>query len=198
MIQKQNKKFNNYCKLIDNVIQISRFIDDQKIVNEIITKYYDYFIDVSSLIYTFEEDNNTLGVLCGIINDDTNNARVMFETIDIVNVKQKQFIEFRKRITAGYKSMHTNCEAELEFFSAIEKNKGIGKQLINEFHNDLKSRNISSYYLFTNEICHYQWYIKNGYELVNNIKIDISDLDLILGDQKEFQLFLFKKVINNS
>ena len=92
MIQKQNKKFNNYCKLIDNVIQISRFIDDQKIVNEIITKYYDYFIDVSSLIYTFEEDNNTLGVLCGIINDDTNNARVMFETIDIVNVKQKQFI----------------------------------------------------------------------------------------------------------
>lgn len=194
MINKNIKEFDNYVKLIDNVLKISMFCQDINFVNSVANEYYQYFINVSNLINSYGA-TITDGIMCAIINDGSNkDAKINFDNLKPNTLDQYQFIEFRKRVTNGYKSMHVECAAELEFFSSINKGNGIGKELIDCFHNQLIEKGIKEYYLFTNEICDYEWYINHNYKLVNSIKIDVSDLKAIMC-RDDFKLFLFKKNI---
>lgn len=197
MTKKDTKNFNNYKNIIDNVLKISMFCENKNFADSVCEEFYKYFCEVSNLINVYEEDE-TIGVLCAIIHDGTqNDTTINFDNIKVSSENERQYIEFRRRIKQGYKSMYLDCDAELEFFSSIKKGLGIGQKLIECFHEQLKQKNIIEYHLFTNEMCDYKWYMNHGYEIIKSIEIDISDLNHIFHEQKTFKLFLFKKSIND-
>lgn len=195
MDNKIELNLNDMMLLADNSTKISVFNQDQNFIHNLSQIYANYFINKTNYNFICLKDNHVIGVCLGIIGNDTKNVKCNLDDVKTSNQAEQEFIIFRKRITQGYKDLNVSNKVELELFSSLIKNQGIGSNLLKLFEQDLKQQGINEYYLYTNEMCDYHYYLKNNYTLIGQIAIDISDLDTIFGNQEKFMIMCFKKDI---
>ncbi len=179
--------------LSDNALKTSCFIDNQDFVNKLLERWAIYFNAKTQTKWVWEENGIVSSICMCIIGDATSDVHYDISDIKPITKQEQQYMEFRKRITAGYATISYHAPAELEIMSSLTPFQGIGRQLLNKLEEELVNKGISQYIVCTNEMCSYKWYEGHGFKLYKDTYIDISDLDCIFGDQKKFRLFCFKK-----
>ncbi len=181
--------------LADNAIKTSQFIKDKNFAHNLLNRWAIYFNAKTQNKYVYIDDDTqvVLSLCFCIVGDSTKDVHYDISDIVPIHEDEKQYMTFRKRITKGYSEISITSQAELEIMSSLEQFKGYGSQLLNTLEQDLIKQQVTEYIVCTNEMCSYQWYERHGFELYKDKYIDISDLDLIFPDKKEFRLICYKK-----
>ena len=173
----------NVLDLFENVAHVKDFCsDDPEFCDQVLERNARYYTDVTDCCYLYWHDESKEqidGIALANVNMkecEPNNLKGIKATSNCA----KEFLEYRVRVVDAYRQMYKKHNivnnAELEIFSVLEKNKGIGKKLINAWEDDLRALGINEYFLSTNELCNHSYYVHNCFELVDKTKIDTSDL----------------------
>ncbi len=181
--------------LADNAIKTSQFIASKDFCHELLNRWAVYFNKKTQIKWVWEENNKVEAICMCIVGDGTKDVHYNLSGLIPKSEQEKQYMIFRQRITAGYKDISFPCEAELEIMSSLKKYKGIGKQLLAKVEEELVSLGVKQYIVCTNEMCDYAWYLNHGFRLYQFSYVDISDLNLIFGDMKNFKIYCLIKDI---
>ncbi len=193
--QKESVSVEELIPLADNALKASYFVKNRSFVNALLTCWAEYFNKKTQIKWVWEENNKVEAICMCIVGDGTKDVHYNLSGLIPKSEQEKQYMIFRQRITAGYKDISFPCEAELEIMSSLHKYKGIGKQLLAKVEEELVSMGVKQYIVCTNEMCDYAWYLNHGFRLYQFSYVDISDLNLIFGDMKNFKIYCLIKDI---
>ncbi len=202
----------NIENLFENIANVKKFCShQQKFCEDILQRNAEYYSNITTHAYVHWVDETKKeidGLILANFKKLPHNGNTL-EGIESPDQKTDEFIEYRRRVVKAFGDMYKKHgiteNAELEIFSVLSKGRGIGKNLIQMWEEDLKARNINCYYLSTNELCDYGYYKHNGYELVDETKISTSDLpslnnicnsNMVQSKEKDnMNALVFKKVL---
>ncbi len=194
----------NIKALFDNVAKVGMIVkNDNNFVHQVLLTNARYYTGVSKEVYVHWSDA-TKTYIDGILLVNTKMPINPPNTIDHIitnDLTALDFITFRDRITKAYVKMYQKHQiennAEVELFSVLNKGQGIGKHLIHMWEDDLKHLGINEYFLSTNEMCTYGFYIHHGFKLIDDCIIDISELKHLQNalEMSQVKAMVYKKIL---
>lgn len=191
------KKLNQYTKYIRPILVLEKYNSNEDVNNQISSIIADRFISSSNFIYEHKIDNQGVGIIGGSIGKVKGNdldCQALLEIGSKYPEYQDQ-VQFQIRIMNKIAELDSGLLPEINCFCSLDRTKGIGKLLISKWEQELLNHNIHKYHLFTDANCNYEWYSRNGYQLVNQALIKIDDLDNIKKHHKAFYIYEFEKEI---
>ncbi len=188
-------KINKYSKYIKPILVLEKYNDNPKVNEMICSIFADFLISNSDFVYEHLVDNVPLGCIAGTIKHSNG---VEFNVKGLKQIGEqypdyKDLVEFQIRIMDKIFSMDDGSMPEVNCLASLFP--GNGKILIKTWEDKLIQNKINQYHLFSDENCNYEWYIKNGFKLVEKATINISDLKSITTESDMFHIYHFIKKI---
>ena len=81
-------------------------------------------------------------------------------------------------------------EADIQLTLYVSRKPGAGSRLLNELCSHLKSDGYKNLYLWTDIECNWEWYVKHGYELVEE-----GTYEQFSSDDEDYKTFIFRKAL---
>lgn len=187
-------------ELIDEAFGISELTKDRKFLAVILNLYLQSCILSSSFSKIAVKDNKVIGIILGNATKDKNRLRKAHNILSLANSMIKiifankenkkafkvmlKIQETYKEIIQGKENDFQGC-IELFIVSKESRGLGVGKALINDLFDYMKSMDIESIYLYTDTICNYGFYESQNFKRLNEKEITI---DLV---ESEVTIFLY-------
>ncbi len=111
------------------------------------------------------------------------------------NPEYGDIIKFQERITKTIDMLRDKDLPEVNCLCSLVSGKNIGFNLIKLWEDELKQRGHKQYQVFSDQNCNYEWYTRNGFKLVETIKLDMNGLDSMKKKHKDFNVYKFIKTI---
>lgn len=149
----------------------------------------------NGLAFQIAENQELLAVTFFQKKFDKNNLnRWISENAGDFTAAQKQSInlctEYLACMDSKVHSLMNENDIKLSLFVSCKK--GYGSIIFEKLWNHLKNLNYKNLYLWTDCECNWQWYLKNGF-----ILIEESIYEKFSNDTKKYKIYIFKKKLND-
>ncbi|RDY29509.1 GNAT family N-acetyltransferase [Romboutsia weinsteinii] len=186
---------NDYSRikeLICEAFGFSDFIKNEKLLDAILSTYLHGCIMDSSFSRVAVKNNNVIGIILGSAKNDKNNLKKLHNNLSFLSActkllasskEDKMLIkEFSiikdtyKEIISGKEDSFQGC-VQLFIVSQESRGLGIGKTLVSDLFDYMKSMSVSSLYLYTDTRCNYGFYDNNNFNRINEKEIYFNSID---------------------
>lgn len=183
--------YNCMKEFIGNAFGFNKFIEDKDLLDVVLGSYLQSCISESSFSKICEKDGKVIGFILGGAKVDKNNLKCdskdLFNNVDDVDLilsndkNIKELNEFSKVISA-YKELIGGIEDEFQgsinlfIVSKESRGLGVGKTLVKYLNEYMKSMDVESLYLYTDDKCNYEFYNSQGYTLVNEKDVYLNNI----------------------
>lgn len=192
-------------ELIGEAFGFNKFIKDKKFLDSLLNMYLQTCILGSSFSKVAEKNNKVIGIILGDAQKDKNRLKKAHNTLSITYTglklimankeNKKVFKEFSKihntyeEIIQGKQDDFQGC-IELFIVSEASRGLGVGKTLLNDLFDYMKSMDVKSLYLYTDSICNYGFYERQKFKRLNEKEIYFESL------QSKLNVFLYGYILN--
>lgn len=162
----------------------------QNLIYDFTIEYYDLNRNFSYKI--LDDDENCKGFLFAFNKQDKNDClNALRKKIKVFKNQNSENIlselhEFLNFCGTKTKEYMNDDDIMLGLFVSIQK--GCGRILLENLIQDCKKKNIKNIYLWSDTTCNYNYYSKNNFELMNEIKTILNN--------KELSVFIYKKTLD--
>ncbi|MFI8706064.1 GNAT family N-acetyltransferase [Bacillus sp. NPDC077411] len=172
--------------LIGEAFGFNEFIEDKKFLDSVLNMYLQSCILGSSFSKVAEKDNKIIGVILGDSKKDKNRLKKAHNTLSLAysmlkvlmaNKENKKFMKEFAKVQEIYKELIKGKEDDFEgcielfIVSGESRGLGVGKALMNHLYNYMKSTDVKSLYLYTDNRCNYGFYDSQNFERINEKEI---------------------------
>ncbi|MGG0238102.1 GNAT family N-acetyltransferase [Bacillus rhizoplanae] len=172
--------------LIGEAFDFNEFIKDKKFLDSILNIYLQSCILGSSFSKVAERNNKIIGVILGDSKKDKNRLKKAHNTLSLAysmlkvfmaNKENKKFIKEFAKVQDAYKELIKEKEEDFQgciqlfIVSGESRGLGVGKALMNHLYNYMKSMDVKSLYLYTDNRCNYGFYDSQNFERINEKEI---------------------------
>ncbi|PEA55017.1 GNAT family N-acetyltransferase [Bacillus pseudomycoides] len=172
--------------LIGEAFGFNEFIQDRKFLDSVLNMYLQSCILGSSFSKVAEKDNKIIGVILGDAKKDKNRLKKAHNTLSLAysilkvmmtNKENKKFMKEFAKVQDIYKELIQGKEddfqgcIELFIVSGESRGLGVGKALMNHLFHYMKSMDMQSLYLYTDNRCNYGFYDSQNFERINEKEI---------------------------
>ncbi|MCC3868902.1 GNAT family N-acetyltransferase [Terrisporobacter mayombei] len=192
-------------ELIYKAFGFDEFIQDRKYLDTISTAYLQSCILSSSYSKVAEKDNKIIGIILGKAEGDKNRlvkfhnilsyASSGFKLIMCNKENRKIFKEFSK-VHKTYNEIiegkNKNFQGAINLFIVSDESRGlgVGKTLVHHVFDYMKSMDVKSLYLYTDNRCNYGFYDSQNFRRLNEKEIYFDSL------QSKLDVFLYSYDFN--
>lgn len=192
-------------ELIYKAFGFDEFIQDKKYLDSISTAYLQSCILSSSFNKVAEKNNKIIGIILGKAEDDKNRLAKFhnilsytstgFKLIMCNKENRKIFKEFSK-VHKAYNEIiegkNKNFQGTINLFIVSEESRGlgVGKTLVHHVFDYMKSMDVKSLYLYTDNRCNYGFYDSQNFKRLNEKEIYFDSL------QSKLNVFLYSYDFN--
>ncbi|QED49869.1 GNAT family N-acetyltransferase [Cytobacillus dafuensis] len=178
--------YDSIKELIGEAFGFNKFIEDKKFLDSILNIYLQCCILESTFSKVAVKNNKIIGVILGDSKNDKNRLKKAHNIlslaytmlkVSIANKDNKKFMkEFSKvqdtyeELIQGKKDDFQGC-IQLFIVSAESRGLGVGKSLIHHLFNYMKSTDVKSLYLYTDNRCNYGFYDSQNFERIKEKQI---------------------------
>lgn len=178
-------------ELISEAFGFNEFIQDQKFLDSVLNIYLQSCIVESSFSKVAEKNNKIIGVILGDSKKDKNRLKKAHNTFSLAytmlkvfmtNKENKKFIKEFSKVQDTYKELIEGKEDEFQgciqlfIVSGESRGLGVGKALMNHLYNYMKSTDVKSLYLYTDNRCNYGFYDSQNFERINEKEISFDSM----------------------
>ncbi|MEH7462234.1 GNAT family N-acetyltransferase [Bacillus thuringiensis] len=168
--------------LIGEAFGFNEFIQDKKFLDSVLNMYLQSCILGSSFSKVAEKDSKIIGVILGDAKKDKNRLKKAHNALSLAysmlkvimaNKENKKFMKEFAKVQDIYKELIRGKEddfqgcIELFIVSGESRGLGVGKALMNHLYDYMKSMNVQSLYLYTDNRCNYGFYDSQNFERIN-------------------------------
>lgn len=172
--------------LIGEAFGFNEMIEDKKFLDSVLNIYLQSCILGSSFSKVAEKDNKIIGVILGDSKKDKKRLKKAHNTLSfaytmlkvfMTNKENKKFIKESSKVEDTYKELIEGKEDDFQgciqlfIVSGESRGLGVGKALMNHLSNYMKSTNVKSLYLYTDNKCNYGFYDSQNFERINEKEI---------------------------
>ena len=105
--------------------------------------------------------------------------------LSIASEMSRTYIEYMDKKTQDFMN-----EDDIQLTLYVSRKPGAGSRLLNELCSRLKTSGYKNLYLWTDIDCNWEWYIKNGYELVQQ-----DSYEPFSEEHEDYKTFVFRKAL---
>ncbi|MCP1122680.1 GNAT family N-acetyltransferase [Bacillus sp. 3103sda1] len=178
-------------ELIGEAFGFNEFIKDKKFLDSILNIYLQGCILESSFSKVAEKNNKIIGVILGDSKKDKNRLKKAHNTLSLAysmlkvlmaNKENKKFIKEFSKVQDTYKELIQGKEDDFQgciqlfIVSGESRGLGVGKALMNHLYNYMKSMDVKSLYLYTDNRCNYGFYDSQNFERINEKEINFDSM----------------------
>ncbi|MGL4337021.1 MAG: GNAT family N-acetyltransferase [Turicibacter sp.] len=187
-------------QLISEAFGFHEFITDKKLLNSILNIYLQTCILDSSFSKVAQKGDQVIGVILGDAKNDKHRLKKFHNTLSMIgsgftvmtsSKENKKIIKgFSKvdqtyqEIIEGKKDDFQGC-IQLFIVSTESRGLGVGKTLISHLSTYMKSMQVKSIYLYTDDRCNYGFYDSQNFERLNEKEIYLDSV------QSKLNIFLY-------
>ncbi|PEB51551.1 GNAT family N-acetyltransferase [Bacillus pseudomycoides] len=177
--------------LIGEAFGFNELIKDKKFLDSVLNIYLQGCILESSFSKVAEKDNRIIGVILGDSKKDKNRLKKAHNTLSlaysmlkvlIANKENKKFIKEFSKVQDAYKELIKEKEDDFQgciqlfIVSGESRGLGVGKALMNHLYNYMKSMDVESLYLYTDNRCNYGFYDSQNFKRINEKEICFNSM----------------------
>ncbi|MDK2584286.1 GNAT family N-acetyltransferase [Romboutsia sedimentorum] len=189
------KDYDRIKELIAKAFGFDKFIEDENFLDLILNIYLQNCILASSFSKVAVKDNNVIGIILGDAKKDKNRIRkfhnslsVLYTTTKLIfsNEENKRILKEFAKITSTYKEIIQGKKEDfqgcIQLFIVSEESRGlgVGKSLISYLSNYMKSMDVKSLYLYTDNRCNYGFYDNQNFNRINEKKVYFDTIQAYL------------------
>lgn len=173
-------------ELIGETFGFNEFIKDKKFLDSVLNIYLQSCIVASSFSKVAEKNNKVIGIILGDSKKDKNRLKKAHNTLSLAytilkvfmaNKENKKFIKEFAKVQDAYKELIKGTEDDFQgciqlfIVSGESRGLGVGKALMNHLSNYMKSMDVKSLYLYTDNRCNYGFYDSQNFERINEKEV---------------------------
>ena len=190
------KDYERIKELIYKSFGFDEFIQDRKYLDLISTAYLQGCVLSSSFSKVAEKNNKIIGVILGKAESDKNRLAKFHNILSytstgfklIMSNKEnrkifKEFLRIHKVYDEIIQGKKEDFQGTIQLFIVSEESRGlgVGKNLINHLFDYMKSMNVGSIYLYTDNRCNYGFYDSQNFKHLNEKEIYFDSLQTNLN-----------------
>ncbi|MEG1285961.1 MAG: GNAT family N-acetyltransferase [Romboutsia sp.] len=183
-------------ELICEAFGFDDFIKDKKVLNSILTVYLQGCILDSSFSKVAVKDNKVIGIILGKSNNDKTHLRKMPNIISSISALPnlifsskenkrlvKEFSKVKDAYTEIIKGKEDSFDGCIQLFIVSEESRGlgVGKTLMSNLFDYMKSTHVYSIYLYTDTRCNYGFYDSQNFKRINEKEIYFDNINASLN-----------------
>lgn len=191
--------------LIGEAFGFNKFITDKNFLNSVLNFYLHSCILGSSFSKVAEKDNKVIGVILGDSEKDKNrlksvhnNFSFAYNTLKLfmTNKENREFLKSFIKVKKTYKELIQGKEDRfqgcIQLFIVSEESRGlgVGKTLMNYLFEYMKTEDVTSLYLYTDNNCNYRFYDKQNFKRVTEKEIAFESIE------ENLNIFLYRYDFN--
>lgn len=191
--------------LIGEAFGFNQFVTDKKFLDSVLNFYLQSCILGSSFSKVAEKDNKIIGVILGDSNNDKNRLKGFHNTFSfaytllklfLTNKENKKLIKEFIKVQKTYKELIQGKEDHfqgcIQLFIVSEESRGlgVGKTLMNSLFQYMRTEDVTSLYLYTDNNCNYGFYDKQNFKRVTEKEIAFESI------QENLNIFLYRYDFN--
>ncbi|EEK75916.1 GNAT family N-acetyltransferase [Bacillus cereus] len=191
--------------LIGEAFGFNEFITDKNFLNSVLNFYLHSCILGSSFSKVAEKDNKVIGVILGDSEKDKNrlksvhnNFSFAYNTLKLfmTNKENREFLKSFIKVKKTYKELIQGKEDRfqgcIQLFIVSEESRGlgVGKTLMNYLFEYMKTEDVTSLYLYTDNNCNYRFYDKQNFKRVTEKEIAFESIE------ENLNIFLYRYDFN--
>ncbi|WP_433774556.1 GNAT family N-acetyltransferase [Bacillus wiedmannii] len=191
--------------LIGEAFGFNQFVTDKKFLDSVLNFYLQSCILGSSFSKVAEKDNKIIGVILGDSKKDKNRLKRFHNTssfaytllkLFLTNKENKKLIKEFIKVQKTYKELIQGKEDHfqgcIQLFIVSEESRGlgVGKTLMNSLFQYMRTEDVTSLYLYTDNNCNYGFYDKQNFKRVTEKEIAFESL------QENLNIFLYRYDFN--
>lgn len=172
--------------LIGEAFGFNELIKDKKFLDSVLNIYLQGCILESSFSKVAEKNNKIIGIILGDSKRDKNRLKKAHNTLSfaysmlkvlMANKENKKFIKEFAKVQDAYKELIKEKEDDFQgciqlfIVSGESRGLGVGKALMNHLYNYMKSMDVESLYLYTDNRCNYGFYDSQNFKRINEKEI---------------------------
>ena len=173
-------------ELIGEAFGFNELIKDKKFLDSVLNIYLQGCILESSFSKVAEKNNKIIGIILGDSKKDKNRLKKTHNTLSLAysmlkvlmaNKENKKFIKEFSKVQDAYKELIKEKEDDFQgciqlfIVSGESRGLGVGKALMNHLYNYMKSMDVESLYLYTDNKCNYGFYDSQNFKRINEKEI---------------------------
>ncbi|MFJ8527441.1 GNAT family N-acetyltransferase [Bacillus sp. NPDC094106] len=177
--------------LIGEAFGFNELITDKKFLDSALNIYLQSCILESSFSKVAEKDNKIIGVILGDSKKDKNRLKKAHNTVSLAysmlkvlmaNKENKKFIKEFSKVQDAYKELIKEKKDDFQgciqlfIVSGESRGLGVGKALMNHLYNYMKSMDVESLYLYTDNRCNYGFYDSQNFKRINEKEICLDSM----------------------
>ncbi|MBS4189924.1 GNAT family N-acetyltransferase [Bacillus sp. FJAT-49705] len=178
--------YDSIKELIGEAFGFNKFIKDRNFLDSLLNIYLQGCILESTFSKVAVKNNKIIGVILGDSKNDKNRLKKAHNILSLAytmlkvsmsNKENKKFMkEFSKvqdtyeELIQGKKDDFQGC-IQLFIVSEESRGLGVGKSLIHHLFNYMKSTDVESLYLYTDDKCNYGFYDSQNFERMKEKEI---------------------------
>ncbi|MEG0855358.1 MAG: GNAT family N-acetyltransferase [Terrisporobacter sp.] len=199
----EKQDYNRIKELICKAFSFDKFIEDDKLLDLLLNIYLQDCILASSYSQVAVNNNNkVIGIILGSAHKDKRRIRKPHNIFSILstgikliftNKENKKGLKSFGKITDTYKEIIKGKEEDfqgcIQLFIVSEECRGlgVGKTLVNQLFDYMKSMDVKSLYLYTDDRCNYGFYDSQNFNRINE-KLVYMDA---MNDKLEVYLYVY-------
>ncbi|PGZ61810.1 GNAT family N-acetyltransferase [Bacillus cereus] len=191
--------------LIGEAFGFNEFITDKNFLNSVLNFYLHSCILGSSFSKVAEKDNKVIGFILGDSEKDKNrlksvhnNFSFAYNTLKLfmTNKENREFLKSFIKVKKTYKELIQGKEDRfqgcIQLFIVSEESRGlgVGKTLMNYLFEYMKTEDVTSLYLYTDNNCNYRFYDKQNFKRVTEKEIAFESIE------ENLNIFLYRYDFN--
>lgn len=172
--------------LIGEAFGFNEMIKNKKFLDSVLNIYLQGCILESSFSKVAEKNNKIIGIILGDSKKDKNRLKKTHNTLSLAysmlkvlmaNKENKKFIKEFSKVQDAYKELIKEKEDDFQgciqlfIVSGESRGLGVGKALMNHLYNYMKSMDVESLYLYTDNRCNYGFYDSQNFKRINEKEI---------------------------
>lgn len=178
--------------LIGEAFCFNKEIKDKNFLNTLLNIYLQDCLVSSSYGKVAVKEGKVIGIILGSSKNDKLNLRNPHNLFSlllsgfkvlITNKENKKILKEFSTITETYKEIIEGKEnafqgcIELFIVSKESQGLGVGKVLVNDLFDYMKTMDVKSLYLYTDTICNYGFYEHEGFKRVNEKRVFFDSMN---------------------
>ena len=125
------------------------------------------------------------GEICKALEWYERESKKFPKELSIASEMSRTYIEYMDKKTQDFMN-----EDDIQLTLYVSRKPGAGSRLLNELCSRLKTSGYKNLYLWTDIDCNWEWYIKNGYELVQQ-----DSYEPFSEEHEDYKTFVFRKAL---
>lgn len=176
-------------ELICEAFGFDKFIKDEKLLDSILTVYLQGCLLDSSFSRVAVKNNKVIGIILGNAKKDKKYLREVHNILSflfnigklmLTSKENKKSLKEFSKVKGAYKDVINGMENDFEgciqlfIVSNESQGLGVGKALVSNLFDYMKSMDVKSIYLYTDTICNYGFYDSQNFKRLNEKEVSFE------------------------